>query len=79
MPRCGPAISPMSTFELMPIIEVEDPIPMVIVVAVALIDTDGRVLMRRPSGKKWQVLEFLEVKLSKANTESALIRNSEKN
>ena len=43
----------MSTLELMPTIEVEDPIPMVLVVAAALIDSDGRVLIaRRPSGRK---------------------------
>ena len=67
----------MSTFELMPTIEVEDLIPVVIVVAAALIDTDGRVLIaRRPSGKKMAGLwEFPGGKVERGETpESALIR-----
>ena len=67
----------MSTLELMPTIEVEDPIPMVLVVAAALIDSDGRVLIaRRPSGRKMAGLwEFPGGKVEQGETpESALIR-----
>ena len=77
VPKCGPVISLMTTFELMPTIEVKDPIPMVIVVAAALIDSDGRVLIaKRPSGKKMAGLwEFPGGKVEQGETpEGALIR-----
>ena len=61
----------------MPTIEAEDLIPMVLVVAAALIDSDGRVLVaRRPSGKKMAGLwEFPGGKVEQGETpERALIR-----
>ena len=67
----------MSTFELMPTIEVEGLVRMVLVVAAALIDSDGRVLIaRRPSGRKMAGLwEFPGGKVEPGETpESALIR-----
>ena len=57
--------------------EVEYPVPMVLVVAAALIDSDGRVLIaRRPSGRKMAGLwEFPGGKVEQGETpESALIR-----
>ena len=74
-PGCGLVTSPMAISQSTPIIEAEP--KMLLVSAVALIDTDGRVLLtQRPSGKSMAGLwEFPGGKIETGETpEAALIR-----
>src|ERR1700722_19614595 len=74
---CGPAISPIAISTSMAATAASDPLKLVLVAAVALIDADGRVLLaKRPPGKSLAGLwEFPGGKVEPGETpEAALVR-----